>query len=151
MPMFDKLDRRELKLLEKLVHVRNYQGDEAIFSEGDVGSGMYFIRSGKVQIFSRDEFGSEHEQALLGSGDFFGETALTASRPRCASARATEPAILIGLFRSDLGGAVEHHPAAAAKILLGINRVISDRLLQCHLQLQDLSKQRLAATERSHE
>ena len=140
MPMFKKLEKRELAFLENIVHVRNYETDEVIFSEGDIGSGMYSIRSGQVQIYKHDEQGKETEHAILETGDFFGEVALTASRPRCASARTTEPTILIGLFRSDMLEAVRRHPAPAAKIMLGLNRVISDRLLQCSVQLEELKK-----------
>ncbi|MCD6580347.1 MAG: cyclic nucleotide-binding domain-containing protein [Desulfuromusa sp.] len=141
MPMFKKLDKRELAFLENIVHVRNYETDETIFSEGDIGSGMYSIRSGQVQVFNRTEHGKEIKQAILESGDFFGEIALTASRPRCASAKAMEPTVLVGLFRSDMLEAVRRHPVPSAKIMLGLNRVISDRLLQCNIQLQELKKQ----------
>jgi len=141
MPMFKELDKRELAFLENVVHVRKYEVDEIIFSEGDIGSGMYTIRSGEVQIYTRGEQDQEIEQAILESGDFFGEISLTASRPRCASARATEPTVLVGLFRTDMLEAVRRHPAPSAKIMLGLNRVISDRLLQCSLQLEKLKKQ----------
>ncbi|MDX2494063.1 MAG: cyclic nucleotide-binding domain-containing protein [Desulfuromusa sp.] len=141
MPMFKKLDKRELAFLANIVHERNYEADETVFSEGDIGSGMYSIRSGQIQIFNRNEHGEETEQAILETGDFFGEIALTASRPRCASARATEPTVLVGLFRSDMLEAVRRHPAPSAKIMLGLNRVISDRLLQCSVQLEELKKQ----------
>jgi len=141
MPMFKMLDKRELAFLENIVHVRNYEADETIFNEGDIGSGMYSIRSGQVQIYNRSEQEPEIEQAILQPGDFFGEIALTASRPRCASARTTEPTVLVGLFRSDMLEAVRRHPAPSAKIMLGLNRVISDRLLQCSIQLEELKKQ----------
>ena len=141
MPMFKKLDKRELEFLENIVHVRNYGAEETIFNDGDIGSGMYSIRSGQVQIYTLDDQGQETEQAILEPGDFFGEIALTASRPRCASARTTEPTVLVGLFRSDMLEAVRRHPAPAAKIMLGLNRVVSDRLLQCSIQLEDIKKQ----------
>ncbi len=140
-PMFSKLDKRELEFLENIVHIRNYEPDELIFSEGDIGSGMYAIRSGQVQIFSRDIDGEENTQAVLEPADFFGEIALTASRPRCASARAIEPTVLIGLFRSDVQEAIRRHPAPLAKIMFGLNRVVSDRLLQCSIQLEKLKTQ----------
>ncbi len=72
---------------------------------------------------------------------------MTASRPRCASAQATEPTVLIGLFRSDVEEAMRRHPAITARILFGLNRVISDRLLQCSLQLQELNKRLQTAQE----
>ena len=141
MPMFKNLEKRELSFLEHIVHVRNYESNETIFHEGDIGSGMYTIRSGQVQIYTLDERGQEIDQAILEPGDFFGEIALTASRPRCASARATETTVLIGLFRTDLLEAIRRSPAPSAKIMLGLNRVISDRLFQCSLQLEELKKQ----------
>ncbi len=152
MPMFNKLDKRELGFLENIVHLRNYHSDEVVFNQGDIGSGMYFIRSGQVQIFNQDEHGTEVVQAVLEAGDFFGEVALTASRPRCASARTTEPTVLIGLFRSDVLEAVRRHPVPTAKIMLGLNRIIADRLLQCSLQLETLKRQQtLAKKQQSHE
>lgn len=139
--IFSKLKKRELAFLETIVHVRNYKADEIIFAEGDIGSGMYAIRSGLVKIYSRDENGNELEQAQLEPGDFFGEVALTASRPRIASARALEPTVLVGLFRSDMLEAVRKHPAVSSKILLGLARVISDRLHQNNLLLNELKRQ----------
>lgn len=140
-PIFSKLKKRDLNFLETIVHIRNYQADEIVFEEGDIGSGMYAIRSGQVRIYTRDEQGREIEQAMLESGDFFGEVALTASRPRIASARTIDTAVLVGLFRSDMLEAVQKYPAISAKILLGLTRVISDRLHQSHLQINELKRQ----------
>ena len=140
-PIFSKLNKRDLSLLETIVHERRYQADELVFEEGDIGSGMYAIRSGQVRIYTKDEQGNELTQALLEPGDFFGEVALTASRPRIASSRTTEPTVLIGLFRADMLEAVRKHPSISAKILLGLTRVISDRLHQSNLQLLALQQQ----------
>ncbi len=140
-PIFKKLEKRELAILENTVHVRNYAPDEVIFNEGDIGSGMYLIRSGKVQIYKLDDLAQEQEIASLEAGDFFGEVALTASRPRNAAARTTEATVLVGLFRSDFMETIRRHPIPAAKILMALNRVISDRLLQCSLQLDELKQQ----------
>ncbi len=139
-PVFSKLKTRDLSYLEKMVHVRNYQADEIVFDEGDIGSGMYSIRSGKVLIYTKDAHGNEIELAVLEPGDFFGEVALTASRPRTASARTLEQTVLVGLFRADMLEAVRKHPAVASQILLGLTRVISDRLHQSDNQLQELKK-----------
>ena len=140
-PIFRKLNKRDLGFLETIVHVRNYRADEVIFEEGDIGSGMYAIRSGQVLIYKKDEHGRESEVAILDPGDFFGEVALTVSRPRLASARATEQTVLVGLFRSDMLETVRKHPSIASKILLGLTRVISDRLHQSNLQYQELLRQ----------
>lgn len=139
-PIFEALKKKDLRLLESMVHVRNYQTDETVFHEGDVGSGMYCIRSGQVLIYLHDENGHEIEQALLGPGDFFGEVALTAQKPRIASARTLEQTVLIGLFRADVLEAVNKYPITTSKILLGLTRCISDRLQYASLKLQQQSK-----------
>ncbi len=139
-PVFRKLKKRDLNHLETMVHVRNYQTDELVFEEGDIGSGMYAIRSGKVLIYTRDDHGNEIELVILEAGDFFGEVALTAARPRTASARTLEQTVLVGLFRSDLLETVRKYPAIAARILIGLTRVLSDRLHQSSSQLQDMKK-----------
>lgn len=148
---FEKLEPRDIAFLENIVHIRNYQADEIIFNQGDIGSGMYIIRSGQVEVFNQDELGQTATQAYLKQGDFFGEIALTASRPRCAAAKALEPTVLVGLFRSDVEEAIRRNPVPMAKIMFGLNRVIGDRLLQCSLQLEELKKQIVSAAERSHE
>lgn len=135
-PIFEGLKKKDLKLLEGMMHVRNYRSDETVFHEGDIGSGMYCIRSGQVSIFVQDEDGREVQQALLSTGDFFGEVALTAQKPRIASARTLEPTVLVGLFRADLLEAINKYPAIAAKILLGLTRCISDRLQYASVKLQ---------------
>lgn len=150
-PIFNKLNRRELAFLAKIVHLRNFEADEMIFSTGDIGSGMYVIRSGQVQIFSVDTEGREHEQALLEPGDFFGEVALTGTCPRTATARAVRATSLVGLFRSDILEATLRHPAPTAKILFGLNRVLADRLLQCSQQLELMQSRMKDSQESNHE
>ena len=135
-PIFDALKKKDLRFLESMVHVRTYQMDETIFHEGDIGSGMYCIRSGQVLIYVHDDDGKEVKHALLGPGDFFGEVALTAQKPRIASARTLEPTVLVGLFRADMLEAVSKYPITASRILLGLTRCISDRLQYASMKLQ---------------
>jgi CRP/FNR family transcriptional regulator, cyclic AMP receptor protein len=127
-PIFSELKGRDFGFLESLVHIRRYDAGEVVFEEGDPGSGMYVIRSGSVKVFSRTENGREEELATLGGGDFFGETTLTAPAARAASARTLESTELVGLFRADLLELAQKHPAIANRILLGVTRIVSERL-----------------------
>ncbi len=153
LPTFSELTIRELKLLEDMVHIRNYKADETVFEEGDPGSGMYMIRSGAVAIFAKDHTGVEEEVTRLTSGDFFGETTLTAPAPRTASARTTEATELIGLFRSDLLEMAERSPAVTSSILFGLTRVVSERLQASSNEVRrlknQLNEQTLAETSKA--
>src|ERR1700734_565942 len=60
---------------------------EYIFREGDLGTEMYIIHEGKVEILNR--LGEEARVlAVLEKGDFFGEMSVLEDLPRAASARA---------------------------------------------------------------
>jgi len=127
-PVFAGLKERDLTFLEAMVHIRRYAPQEIVFAEGDPGSGMFVIRCGRVQIFTGSGKEKEEELAVLGSGDFFGETTLTAPSGRTASARSLESTELIGLFRADLLELAQKQPAMANRILLGLTRIVSERL-----------------------
>lgn len=140
LPIFASLSQRELKVLEGVTHLRNYQANEIVFEANDPGTGMYMIRSGRVKIFIRSQEGSEDEIATLVSGDFFGETTLTAPAPRSASARTLENTELVGLFRSDLLELANRHPTLTRNILFGLTRVISERLQAATHELRRLQQ-----------
>lgn len=150
-PVFSEMNARELSYLESRVHSRTYDSNETVFSEGDPGSGIYMIRTGVVRIFSHDSKGREIEYTTLGPGDFFGETTLTAPAMRAASARTIEKAELIGLFRADLLDTVQKHPVVANKILIGLTRVMSERLQAAGDEIRRLEKNiaEMLATEAS--
>lgn len=126
--IFSDLDNRSRMQLESLMHLRTYNAGEVIFETGDPGSGMYVIRSGAVKIFNRTPKNGEIELAHLGVKEFFGETTLASPSKRTASARASEPTILIGLFRADINELAQRNPAVAYKIMLSLSRVIGERL-----------------------
>jgi len=141
LPIFSELSPKALSVLESLVHVRNYKSHETIFEQGDPGSGMYMIRSGSVRIFFRNQYDQEYELARLAPGDFFGETTLTAPAPRSASAQTLEATELVGLFRADLLELTARKPAISSSILLGLTRVVSERLQAASLENRRLHDQ----------
>ena len=49
-PIFSTLNRRELKKVEQIVHLRNYRAQEVVFRQSEPGVGMYVVRSGEVDI-----------------------------------------------------------------------------------------------------
>jgi len=68
--------------------------DETVYRQGETSREMYYIRKGKVEI-STMNWGVEKILAVLGTGEFFGETALTDSSPRIYTATAIEETELL--------------------------------------------------------
>lgn len=129
-PLFSGVNKRGLKKLEKIVHRRTYRRHETIFRQHELGLGLYIIRSGSVDILQERSDDAEHRLAHLERGDFFGEIALLIESPRSASAVATEPTELIGLFRPDLLELIERDPRLGVKMVLPLSRLLAERLRQ---------------------
>ena len=67
---------------------------EVIFKEGDLGTEMFILQEGQVEILKTLQ-GVDEQLAVLEKGDFFGEMSLLEDLPRTASARAVSACKLI--------------------------------------------------------
>src|ERR1700730_11440885 len=114
-PLFHDLTPKELRILERVVHIRTYDAEESVFVETEPGAGMYVIRSGRIDIVLN--YKSENRLILseLEAGDFFGEMALLGDTARSATALARERSELIGFFHPDLIEIINLHPGMGAK------------------------------------
>ena len=135
-PIFDNLLDKELAEVARLTHERTYKKDEYVFKQNAPAEGMYVILDGSVEIKDPD---SGTIFASLNAGDFFGELALLDEEPRSASAHATQPARLIGFFRTDLLNLIQRSPELGNKILLNLSRVLGERLRKTNEELAKTS------------
>lgn len=112
---------------------RLYQANAVLFEEGDPGSRMYVLRSGRVKIAKRVG-GCEVTLALLGPGDFFGEMALLEKLPRSATATVLEDARLIEVDESMFESLLTRSTEISVRLL----RRLSSRLREADRQIQAL-------------
>ena len=136
-PVFQDLSRREFERLHEILHSRSYSVDEAIVREGEMGTGMYVILSGKVSIVHEEADGAAVELATFGAGDFFGDQVLLDQSPRTASAIARQPTRAVGFYRPDLLELIESHPGIGLKIVMQLSRMASVRLRQTNRLLRE--------------
>lgn len=127
MPIFSNLDKRELQAIIRILHKREYAPEEVIFRENEPGMGMYIIEQGTVAIVSES---AKLQLTELTAGAFFGEMALLDAAPRSATAIAKTECKLFGFFQPDLFGLIERNPKLGVKVVLGISRLVCERLRQ---------------------
>ena len=104
---------------------------EYVFEEGDLGTEMYIIQSGEVEILKRVE-GRDTRLAVLDKGDFFGEKSLLEELPRAASARALSDLKLVEIGGATFDQMLRSNPEIAIRILRKLSRRLrqTDELLR---------------------
>jgi CRP/FNR family cyclic AMP-dependent transcriptional regulator len=70
---------------------------QTIFAQGDPSDTVFYIRTGKVKLTVVSKTGKEATIAILGEGDFFGESSLTGQEFRMNSATAMTDCTLLGI------------------------------------------------------
>jgi len=124
-PIFADVEPHRLARIARLLRSRLALPGERIVTAGERGDAMYFIASGAVEVRVPPT------PVRLGSGDFFGEIALLAHRPRTADVVALSYCRVLVLSAGDVGQLLNADPA-----------------LRQHID--EVARQRLAAATAGH-
>ncbi len=138
----------ELRILSRYMHVRRFADGEAVFRQGDLGIGLYYVFSGRVDVIvEQDNVMTPAEEELpkarhvisLEKFDYFGELALLQDNSeRNATVIAREGCVLIGVFKPDLDELINDYPIVATKFLQSISIIITHRLISITLEVRSL-------------
>jgi CRP-like cAMP-binding protein len=108
---------------------------DILFREGDEGDKMYIIQRGNIRISKIIE-GTDHELAILGKGDFFGEMAIVTNESRSATATALNTTDLLEFDKQGFLSLINKN----AKIALNIIEKLCRRLKKLHIQIQHMGR-----------
>jgi len=110
-----------------------YGGSERIFTEGDLGTTMYIVQSGKVRLFRMVD-GHKRAHGVMEKGDFFGEMSILEGLPRTTSAEAVEDTELIEINSMTFDKMIKGNIEIAIRML----RKLSIRLRETEKRLEEL-------------
>lgn len=122
--LFRDLKRDELKALRAVTQARRFAAGREIFRQGDPGDGVYFVKSGQVEISGVVGANARRVFSQLGPGEIFGEMAVIEHRPRSAAATALKDAELYFIPRDEMLKLIRRSPGLTFNLL----KVISHRL-----------------------
>jgi CRP-like cAMP-binding protein len=111
----------------------NYSAGDTIFTQGELGTDMYIIQDGEVDIIKHIG-GESHLLSHLEKGDFFGEMALLENVPRSADAIAKTEVKVLVINGSRFDEMLRRNPEIAVRII----RKYSKRLRDANLLLERL-------------
>ncbi len=111
---------------------------EWVFEEGTLGTEMYIVQEGRVEILKR--VGDEDRQlSVLEKGDFFGEMALLEGLPRAAGVRAATEVKLLEINGSTFNKMLRDNPEVAVRMM----RKLSRRLRETDALLRELGAEQM--------
>jgi CRP-like cAMP-binding protein len=124
-PMFAGLDREHLEAVLAVGRRVSFEPGQAIVERGDPGDAMYIVLSGVAEV---DVGGRFHR---LQRGDFFGEMAVLAGKPREATVKAAEPVEALRIPGDEFQAFLDANPQIATGMLKSLVerlREVQDRL-----------------------
>jgi CRP-like cAMP-binding protein len=110
-----------------------YGAGERIFTEGDLGTTMYIVQSGKVRMFRMVD-AQKRVHGVMEKGDFFGEMSILEGLPRTLSAEAVEDSELIEINSMTFDKMIKGNIEIAIRML----RKLSIRLRESEQKIEAL-------------
>ena len=129
--MFSSLEEQELKALEKISHIYEYEEEATLFLEGEVSDSLMILIDGVVSIFKHDNKGNEIVIGYFNRYSLLAEAATLRHTPLPSSAT----------FQSD--GSILKIDIKEFESLFMINPKISYEIIQSLLKKVDLLQQNI--------
>ena len=125
--LFQDIPGELLSQVSQISKAKNYDNDEIIFRDGDVGDSMFIVLEGKISITKGDK-----EIALLEKGASLGEMALLDNENRSANAIAKEDSILLKINQDVFYELMESN----ADIMKQIIKLLTGRIRTANAKLE---------------
>jgi CRP-like cAMP-binding protein len=130
--IFDELKNNPDKLakLKGIMRIKGYPKDRVIIREGDLGSEMYIVYKGSVEIQKETRAGDSYTVVKLKAEHnvFFGELALVDDDKRSATVLALEDSEFLIIEKKDFLELGKSHPEIALPITRSIAKILAGRL-----------------------
>ena len=120
-PLFNEVPQHRLRPIVQVARRERFSTGDVVIREGEVGSTLYVIRSGRMHVVREGDEGHSVVLATLGPGEFFGELALFDRQPRSATVVAAEPTETLSLGRAEIFDIIRRYPDVGLAFLSSIS------------------------------
>ncbi len=127
--LFEGLGEGTLRRLVEKLPTDTRQSGEWVVREGDEAESMYVVLGGELEVLKQVKDRSETRVALLGPGDWFGESGLLQVGQRLASVRSLAPTLLLRIEPESVERLLaEHDPKDYGRFMRNVARALCQRL-----------------------
>jgi CRP/FNR family transcriptional regulator, cyclic AMP receptor protein len=120
-PLFASSSKKELAEITTIADEIDLPQGKVLIREGDQGHEFFVLVDGTVDVIR-----GGRKLTSMGPGDFFGEIALVAKRPRSATIKATSPVRALVINERAFRALLERSP----KVQLGVLKALAERVAQ---------------------
>lgn len=121
-PVFDFLEDRDVDVLAGFMELRSYTADTTIRRVGQPFGGIYFIRSGRVELASKGKGDVRYRHVYLSPGSTFGEFALSYTGRQLTTIRAIDDVEVLVLSAQKIAEIESSNPQLAIRLWTAIAR-----------------------------
>jgi CRP/FNR family transcriptional regulator, cyclic AMP receptor protein len=136
--LFDDFTEVDLRQLGPYMKVFVAPPKGVIIREGDAGDFMLFVIDGLVDVTKTDRWDNIKRIAVVRGGQALGEMSMIDGEARFASCTAIEDTTFAYLSRAALQNLITREPRLAAKILMKLVFMLSQRLRQTSSKLVNM-------------
>lgn len=123
-------DERAMEIVSTICIQRPYRAGETIIEEGEIGSELFIVVSGKVEIQKRTRAGDVYTVSRLSAEDnvFFGELGLIDDDRRSATVTAIENSTFLVVDKGSFSELGREYPEIGLPIAKTLSRILARRL-----------------------
>lgn len=134
-PLFSKLEDRDLSILSTITTKRLYHKKEIVFMEGEEREAVYFIAKGVIKTSKSDFNGKEHIINFLQAGEMFPHVGFFEETPYPATAETLEETELYIIRIQDFDQLMLDHPNIAVQVM----KIMGQKLSLLTERIRELS------------
>jgi CRP-like cAMP-binding protein len=99
--LFDELPQYDKEMLKAAMQNKNYRKNEAIFTDGTMPNGIFYLKTGKVKKYKVDNDGREQIIYIYNTGEFFGYSAILSNESYGDTTQAIENSVIAFISKED--------------------------------------------------
>ena len=126
--IFDALDDEQLASVAAAAFERPLQAGEDLFVQGDLGSSVFVLVRGVLEVRRSEEAGEDRTLGRIGPGEYIGEIGMLTGDPRPVSVGALTPSMVLELTRELFETLLSKHEALGSMMQASVERGL--RLLE---------------------
>jgi CRP-like cAMP-binding protein len=124
---FESLHEKELRIVIKYLHYRQYNENEYVYKQQTPSTAIYFLDYGTVQLVNREE-NKDDRLDIIKAGSGFGYSALLENNRRSHSAQCLEKCSCLALLHSDISYLWKTEPRVINHIAQKIVSILLQRI-----------------------